>query len=137
MAVRARTFEYAVTLDGERTATSGEGGPPLEAEEAWSPEHLVLAALARCTLTSLDYHASAGGIEVNASAADASGTVTKRDSDDRYAFVRIAVELDVNLEPAPQELRELLARAERDCFVGASLALKPEYRWIVNGQEVR
>jgi organic hydroperoxide reductase OsmC/OhrA len=137
VAVRARTFEYAVSLAGDGTARSGEGGTPLEPEEAWSPEHLVLAALARCTLTSLDYHARASGLELTRSAADASGTVTRRDSDDRYAFVRIMVELDARLEPAPQELRELLARAERDCFVGASLALKPDYRWIVNGEEVR
>jgi uncharacterized OsmC-like protein len=136
MAVGARTFTYAVSLDSAWTATSGEGGTPIPSEEAWSPEHLVLVGLARCTLTSLRYHAQAGGLELTASA-DASGTVTRRDSDDRYAFVQIAVELDVRLEPASPEVRELLARAERDCFVGASLTLKPDYRWIVNGEEVR
>ena len=30
-------------------------------------------------------------------------------------------------------LAELLAKAERDCFVGASLTAKPSYRWTVNG----
>ena len=136
MPVRARTFEYGVSLDRGWTATSSEGGTPLPLEDAWSPEHLVLAGLARCTLTSLRYHATAGGHELTGSA-DASGTVTRRDVDDRYAFVQIGLELDVTLEPAPREIRELLARAERDCFVGASLTLKPDYRWIVNGEEVR
>ena len=136
MAARARTFEYAVSLDSGWTATSADGGTPISLEEAWSPEHLVLAGLARCTLTSLRYHARAGGLELSATA-DAHGTVTKRDSDDRYAFVQIGLELDVQLEPVPQEVRELLTRAERDCFVGASLTLKPDYRWIVNGDEVR
>jgi uncharacterized OsmC-like protein len=136
VATRAKTFSYAVSVDREGIARSDEGGSPLAEEEAWSPEHLVLVGLARCTLTSLRYHAQAGGLELTASA-DASGTVTRRDSDDRYAFVQIAVELDVRLEPASPEVRELLARAERDCFVGASLTLKPDYRWIVNGEEVR
>ena len=136
MAVRARTFEYAVSLGSDWTATSNEGGTPIPLEEAWSPEHLVLAALTRCTLKSLGYHAKAGGLELTASA-DASGTVSKRDPGDRYAFVEIGVDLDVQLEPAPQDVRELLNRAERDCFVGASLALKPDYRWTVNGEEVR
>jgi organic hydroperoxide reductase OsmC/OhrA len=136
VAVRARTFEYAVSLDREGTATSSEGGTPLPLEEAWSPEHLVLAALARCTLESLDHHAKAGGLELTASA-DASGTVSKHAPGDRYAFVRVGVDLDVQLDPAPANVRELLGLAERDCFVGASLALKPDYRWIVNGEEVR
>ena len=32
-------------------------------------------------------------------------------------------------------IAELLAKAERDCFVGASLVAKPSYRWIVNGRQ--
>jgi organic hydroperoxide reductase OsmC/OhrA len=131
----ARTFTYAVSVDRDWTARSDEGGTPIRDEEAWSPEHLVLAGLARCTLTSLRFHAERGGLEL-AGSADASGTVTRRESDGRYAFVELAVALDVALEPAPENVRELLAQAERDCFVGASLALKPSYRWVVNGEEV-
>ncbi|MBW3548194.1 MAG: hypothetical protein KY452_08705, partial [Actinobacteria bacterium] len=41
-----------------------------------------------------------GGIEVRGSA-DARGEVTQRTTDGRYAFVRVKVELDVTLEPAP------------------------------------
>ena len=135
MSARAKTFSYAVSLDGEWTARSEEGGSPLVLEEAWSPEHLVLAGLARCTLTSLRYHASRGGIEVGGSA-DARGEVTQRDTDGRYAFVRVKVALDVTLEPRPPDVRELISKAERDCFVGASLTAKPRYRWTVNGEEL-
>jgi hypothetical protein len=70
------------------------------------------------------------------SSAQANGIITKRESDERYAFVEIEVELDVALEPAPDNVRELLARAERDCFVGASLTVTPDYRWTVNGENV-
>ena len=27
-------------------------------------------------------------------------------------------------------------KSERDCFVGASLALKPNYHWTVNGEDL-
>ena len=43
------------------------------------------------------------------------------------------IELDVHLSPRPgdDELAALFARAERDCFVGASLTVRPSYRWTV------
>jgi organic hydroperoxide reductase OsmC/OhrA len=135
VATQAKTFSYAVSLDRDWTATSDEGGSPLANEEAWSPEHLVLAGLARCTLTSLRYHASRLGVEI-AGSADARGEVTQRDTDGRYAFVRLKVELDVVLEPTLENVRELISKAERDCFVGASLTAKPRYRWTVNGEEL-
>jgi uncharacterized OsmC-like protein len=131
----AKSFSYAVSLDAEGDARSDEGGPVLEDDEAWSPEHLVLTGLARCTLISLRYHGKRLDVTVGGSA-QATGTVTQRDTDGRYAFVRIKVELDVTVEPAPPNVRELLSKAERDCFVGSSLTAKPRYRWTVNGQEV-
>jgi hypothetical protein len=30
----------------------------------------------------------------------------------------------------------LVAKAERDCFVGASLRIEPVYRWTVDGKRV-
>ena len=135
MATQAKTFSYAVSLDRTGAATSDEGGSALPIEEAWTPEHLVLAGLARCTLTSLDYHARRVNVTSGGSA-KASGEVTQRTTDGRYAFVRLRVDLDVTVEPAPQNVRELLSKAERDCFVGASLTAKPRYRWTVNGEEV-
>ena len=135
MATTAKTFSYGVSLDDAGDARSDDGGPALEDHEAWSPEHLVLAGLARCTLTSLRYHAKRLDMNVDGSAS-AAATVTQRETDGRYAFVRIKVELDVTLDPAPANVRELLSKAERDCFVGSSLTAKPRYRWTVNGQEV-
>jgi hypothetical protein len=46
--------------------------------------------------------------------------------------------LEVELDPALArgEVEELLAKAERDCFVGASLTVPPRYRWTVNGEFV-
>jgi uncharacterized OsmC-like protein len=130
----AKEFRYAIAQD-RAGRISADGGSGLELETAWTPEHLVLAGLARCTLESLRYHARRVGIDFVAGASG-SGRVTKRDEDDRYAFVEIAVELDLELEPEPppEELEDLLAKAERDCFVGASLTVKPVYSWRVNGR---
>jgi hypothetical protein len=68
--------------------------------------------------------------------ASASGLVTKRERDGRYAFVELLCGLDVTVEPAPDDPAGLLALAERDCFVGASLTAPVEYEWRVNGRLV-
>jgi organic hydroperoxide reductase OsmC/OhrA len=132
----AKRFEYAASLDREGRLLA-DGGDPLEPGDAWTPEHLVLAGLMRCTLTSLRFHADRRSIAVRGSAG-ADGVVTKREEDGRFAFVEIECGLDVELDPAPegQELAELLGLAERDCFVGASLTVKPRYEWRVNGELV-
>ena len=134
MAVGAKEFRYAIALDRSGRATA-DGEAPLELEPAWTPEHLLLACLTRCTLQSLRYHADRMGADF-VGTASASGRVTRRDTDGRYAFVEIDVELDVEIEPAPpgDELTALIARAERDCFLGASLDPPPRYRWRVNGR---
>jgi organic hydroperoxide reductase OsmC/OhrA len=137
VAVKARVLTFDVSVDRDRTAHSGSGGSPIATEDEWWAEHLVLAGLARCTLTSLDYHAHRAGL-VSAGSATARGKVTRRDSDGRYAFVQLDVQLEVELDPAPAvgAVRELVAKAERDCFVGASLTASPRYVWTVNGEAV-
>lgn len=135
--VRPRTLRFEVALDRDWSAASDREGEPLRAEEGWSPEHLLLVALARCVLTSLRYHAKRAGVSVESSAS-AGGAVTKRETDGRYAFVEIAVDAEVELDPPVEgdALRALLAKAERDCFVGATLTVTPDYRWTVAGKEV-
>jgi organic hydroperoxide reductase OsmC/OhrA len=44
--------------------------------------------------------------------------------------------VDVALEPEPEDVEALLALAERDCFISASLTAPTEYEWRVNGQVV-
>lgn len=62
--------------------------------------------------------------------------MARREDDGRYAFVELECRIDVELEPEPSadEVSALLAKAERDCFVGASLTARPGYRWRVNGE---
>jgi organic hydroperoxide reductase OsmC/OhrA len=139
MSARARVFEFGVALDADWSATGDRGGAPLPGDEreAWTPEHLVLAGVTRCVLTSLAFHAGRAGMSLTPGG-EAHGTVTRRETDGRFAFVAITARLDVGLEPEPgaEALSMLLAKAERDCFVGASLIATPTYYWTVNGKEI-
>ena len=134
MSSRAKSFDYAVSLDVTWDARSDRGGGVLAgAEEAsWTPEHLVLVGLARCTLTSLRYHCVRAGVTLTSSST-VSGTVTRRETDGRFAFVDIALDGEVSFDPRPDDavIADLLAKAERDCFVGASLIATPTYTWNV------
>jgi organic hydroperoxide reductase OsmC/OhrA len=133
--VAAQRFEYAAAVD-RAGRISADGSAPLALGDEWTPEHLVLAGLARCTLASLSFHAQRAGLDLTATAS-AAGVVTKREDDDRYAFVEIDCRLEVELERElpGDELQALLAKAERDCFVGASLTSKPRYAWRVDGRD--
>jgi organic hydroperoxide reductase OsmC/OhrA len=124
---QAKVLEYAVTVDRGGRMTI-PGGAQIAPAEGWSPDHLLLAALVRCSIDSLTYHARRAGHSVVA-AGEGSGRVTKRETDGRYAFVELAVRIDAELEPRLAEPRDLLLKAERDCFVGASLTIVPSYEW--------
>jgi organic hydroperoxide reductase OsmC/OhrA len=132
VAAKAKEFRYAVDLH-EGGALRTEDGTPLTLDPAWSPEHLLLAALVRCTLKSLAYHARRGRIDVSDAHGSARALFTKRESDGRFGATECEVELAVRLTPRPgdDELAELLAKAERDCFISASLRVTPTYRWTV------
>ena len=137
VAVRAKELRYAVDLTTAGELTD-ENGVALDAPAEWSPEHLLLAALVRCSLKSLRYHAERRGVDLRSASGSSRTLVTKRETDERYALVETDLELVVELAPEPEEdaLGELLALAERDCFVGSSLTAKPSYRWVVNGRTV-
>jgi organic hydroperoxide reductase OsmC/OhrA len=128
--VKAKVFEYAVELDrGGRLTIPGGGQfvPP----EGWSADHLLLAALVRCSIDSFAYHARRAGHEVDASG-EAQGYITKDEADGRYRFIEIDVRIDAQLKPRTNEVDDLVAKAERDCFVGATLTIKPRYQWHVS-----
>ena len=55
--------------------------------------------------------------------------MARRDVDGRYALREIDVRIEAELTPRAAEGEELTAKAERDCFVGASLTVAPRYTW--------
>lgn len=134
MTTHAKRFEYAISLDRDGTMLA-DGEAPLTPGEEWTPEHLLLGALARCTLTSLRFHAKRQGVAVVASG-EATGAVTLREEEGRFGLVEARARFEIELTPLPQEeaLDKLIARAEHDCFVGASIRPTTAYEWVVNGK---
>ena len=126
---RDKRFEYLASVDRAGRAYA-EDGSPLDLAEAWTPEHLVLAGLLACTIKSLRHHAGRAGLTL-AAAGSAHGTVARREEDGRFALVEVDVRIEAELDPPPESVEELLAKAERDCFVGASLKVPPRYEWVV------
>jgi uncharacterized OsmC-like protein len=134
----AKELRYGVDLTAGGGLTD-ENGVGLDVPDGWTPEHLLLAALLRCSVKSLRHHADRTGIDVRSASGSGRTLVTRRESDGRYALVETEADLTVEIspEPEPAALTELLELAERDCFVGSSLTAKPSYRWIVNGRTVQ
>ncbi len=110
MAIRAKHFEYWVNL-GEDGSLSAEGEPVPLGEDV-SAEHLLLAGLARCSISSFVYFARLQNLEAKASA-HASGTVTRREEDDRYGFTEIECRMDVELDGELDRRGTQDARRER------------------------
>lgn len=127
-------FEYRGSIDTDG-AVHAEGSAPVHLEEGWTPEHLLLAAIAKCTIKSLRFFAPDAHVEASAQML---GRVTRREEDGLYALVEAQIDFEATMDPAPgeAELTRLVARAERGCFVGNSLAAHPRYTWRVNGVEV-
>jgi uncharacterized OsmC-like protein len=128
--VKPKEFRYAVDLT-EGGAVRTEDGTPLGPGPEWTPEHLLLAGLLQCSVKSLRHHAKRAGIDVTRATGSASTLFARREDDGRYAVADLEVALDIGLVPQPgeAELAELLQKAERDCFIGASLTVKPVYAW--------
>src|SRR4051812_24951558 len=135
MAVRAKDLRYVVDLSASGEL-SDENGVVLEAAPERAPAHLLPAALACCSLKSPRLHAKRAGAGAGSAAGSARTLATKRRADEGYALVDGEVELAVKIDPEPERagLAQLLALAERDCFVGSSLTATPDYRWTVNGR---
>jgi organic hydroperoxide reductase OsmC/OhrA len=132
---RPKRTEYVVNIDRALRPSLDGGRAPLDVPDGWTPEHLVLAALTACIVTSFGHHARRAGLDHTAQAT-AKGAVSPRE-DGRWGFVELECLVEVELDPPPpgDETGALLARAENGCFIGASLKPKPAYRWRVNGAD--
>jgi organic hydroperoxide reductase OsmC/OhrA len=131
-----KRLEFDVAVAPEGAASTSASSEVIPALEGWAPDHLLLVALCRCTLGSLAFHMGRAGLGYEASAV-ATGAVT-RDEDGVYRFVETEIRLDVRVQGGlpDDEARSLARRAERGCFVGNSLRLRPTYRWTFDGKEL-
>lgn len=141
-----KSFQYDVEVawDGRRASTlSAEGRPPILSgppsdfpmgeEDRWSPEHLFLGSLASCTMISFLAHAEHKGVDVLEYGSEIGGTVMRRVEDGRYAFVHVHQRPRVVVAAGQAEqARELIGKAERDCFISASTSAEIQNDWEIS-----
>ena len=123
------------TLNTEGRTEIISGPPadfPLGDASRWSPEQLFLASLASCTMISFLAHADHRGVEVHGYRARIDGTVMRRVEDGRYAFVHVHQRPEVVVAPGHGDgARELIGKAERDCFISASTTAEIQNDWAI------
>lgn len=129
---KPKRFAYSVAVDHSGRISAEDEASFVDVGDEWTADHLLLAAVVRCSIVSLQFHARRANMSATASGS-ARGVVTRPEGEDRFRFVEIDVEIDGELDPPPDPaaLGRLLLVAERDCFVGSSLVAKPAYRWRV------
>jgi peroxiredoxin-like protein len=94
------------------------GGPG----DAWSPEHLLLAAVQACFLFTLRAVARASKVQLVAVASVASGTVDRQDNAVRFTEIVLRPTVTVASGISREQVMQIVERSERRCLVSASLS---------------
>lgn len=138
------SHDYRVQLTGTRVKTgilesTGDGLPALGVASPpefggpagiWSPEHLFVAAISACLMTTFRALAERSGMEVVDYSDDATGHLS-RDKRGLYRMERVTLRPRVVTgdEAAVAKVHRLLRKAEQVCLIGNSvssqIALEP------------
>ena len=140
--MRPLPHRYEVQLSGGPTgyatvSTKGmpdlRSAPPLDFDgpgDAWSPEHLLLAAVETCFLFTLRAVAKASRVEFLAIELSSEGTVDRLDGVTRFTEIVLRPRLTIGPGADRDRALAVLHKSERSCLVSASLAtpvrLEPE-----------
>jgi len=96
----------------------------------WTPEHLLVAALATCFVTTLRAVAEASKLEIMALETFVEGLLEKGDSGFSFTRFTLRPRLTIAREEDRERAGRLLAKAERACLISRSLTgrveLQPE-----------
>lgn len=116
-----------------RTAPPFDFGGP---GDAWSPEHLLVAAVETCFLFTFRSVARASKIDFTSLQVSGEGTVDRKDSVTQFTEIVLRTRLVVPPGTDRDRAQRVLEKAEKACLVSASLAtpihLEPE---VVIGAE--
>ncbi|MGI9657914.1 MAG: OsmC family protein, partial [Gaiellaceae bacterium] len=130
----SKKFEYIVSVDQDGVSHAEERAVA-GLDLTWSPEHLLLESLLRCSIQSLRFHADRTNVALEVSGV-ADATVKRPAGEHRMRIVDVTCRFDVALgSSCPHDaVEQLLADAEHDCFVGATLKPATSYEWRVDGE---
>jgi peroxiredoxin-like protein len=102
------------------------GGPG----DAWSPEHLLLAAVQACLLLTLRSVARASSLEFISLDVEAEGIVNRQDGITRFTEIVLRPRLVVAPGTDRERALKLIEKSEKHCLISASLStpitLSPE-----------
>lgn len=132
--IDSHDYQVSVTGTGQKTglleATSDRlpllevasppefGGP----EQVWSPEHLFVASVAACLMTTFRSIAANSGVEVLEYGDDSIGHL-RRGDDGLYSMARVTLRptVVISADSNPERARRLLEKAEKVCLIGRSI----------------
>ncbi len=121
----------APALPDLRVAPPSDFGGP---GDAWSPEHLLMAAVEACLLLTLRAVARASRIEFTALELSGEGTVDRADGVTRFTEIVLRPRLTLAAGTSREQALRVLEKSEKACLVSASLVtpirLEPE---IIDG----
>lgn len=122
----------AVDDTGKLFADGAHGYTP---DAAWTPEHLLLAAIARRALASLTRAAVGAGRQVGGRAT-AGADLGGHRAAPSLESVRVSLDVDVTPPPEPAALMAMIAASERDTNWAIPLARPVRFAWRVNGDRI-
>ncbi len=90
--------------------------------DAWSPEHLLLAAVESCFLLTLRSVANASKVPFTALELSGEGTVDRKEGVTRFTGIVLRPRLTVPAGADLDRARRVLEKSEKACLIAASLA---------------
>ncbi|MFP3882342.1 MAG: OsmC family protein [Actinomycetota bacterium] len=132
--IESHDYQVSITGTGPKTGTlesTSDGLPPLEfasppefggPERIWSPEHLFVASVAGCLMTTFQAIAANSGVEVLEYTDHSTGHLQRGD-DRRYSIDRITLRptVVISADSNPDKTHRLLEKAEEACLIGRSI----------------
>ena len=115
--------EGDVALDGNRLPQLASA-PPAEFDgpgDRWSPETLVVAAVADCFVLTFRAIAKLSRLSWTTLTCEASGTVDRVDRVTQFTAFSVRASLEVPESTNEEQAKRLLARAEQTCLITNSL----------------
>lgn len=98
--------------------------------DAWTPEHLLLAAVESCFLLTLRAVARASKLEFTALTVDVDGTVDRQEGVTRFTEIVLRPRITVPAGTDRAKVLRVIEKSENACLVSASLStpvhLEPE-----------
>lgn len=123
-------YEVNATTEGETVVLNSEGCPTLTTtpppqfggpEGHWSPESLLVAAVADCFILSFKAIARPSRLEFVSLACTANGTLDKTDSGLQFTAFQIEAKLVLPEGGNKEKAEKLLHKAEQNCLITHSL----------------